>query len=129
MPVTVFTAAILGLVLLALSYRVSQIRLAGHVSIGDGGNDRLLARIRAQGNFIEYAPMIVLQMALIEFATGYSILLGVCSVLVIVARVSHAIGMDRPSPNPFRVGGTAGTWIVLLVLSVWLLIIAAHPGV
>ena len=51
------------------------------------------------------------------------------AVLIIVARISHAIGMDRPSPNPFRVGGTAGTWIVLLVLSVWLLIIAAHPGV
>ena len=30
----------------------------------------------------------------------------------------------RPSPNPFRVSGTAATWITLLVLSLWGIILA-----
>lgn len=126
LAVTTYTAAVMGLLLLALSYRVSQSRLAAKVNIGDGGNAELFSRIRAQANLAEYVPTILLLMALVEYATGYSILLGVCALVTILARVAHAIGMGRPAPNPYRVAGTAGTWIVLLVLSVWALIVAVQ---
>jgi uncharacterized membrane protein YecN with MAPEG domain len=124
LAVTTYTAAVMGLLLLALSYRISQIRIANKVNIGDGGDPELFARIRAQANLAEYVPAILILMGLIEYATGYSILLGVCALVTILSRIAHAIGMGRPSPNPFRVAGTAGTWIVLLVLSVWALIVA-----
>jgi uncharacterized protein len=117
------TTAILGLLLLVLSYRVSQIRRAVHIGLGDGGNADLLVRIRSQANFTEYVPVLLILMALIEYRTGYHVMLGVTSALIIAARTSHAIGMGRPSPNGFRIFGTAATWLSLLILSAWALII------
>lgn len=124
LEVTTFTAAICGLIYLVLSYRVSQTRMSEKIAMGDGGNLDLIARMRTQANFGEYVPIILILMALIEFETGYSVLLGITSAVLILARVLHALGMARPSPNPFRVSGTAGTWITLLILSVWGLILA-----
>jgi uncharacterized protein len=124
LEVTTFTAAICGLIYLVLSYRVSQTRMSEKIAMGDGGNLDLIARMRTQANFGEYVPIILILMALIEFETGYSVLLGITSAVLILARVLHALGMARPSPNPFRVSGTAGTWITLLVLSFWGLILA-----
>lgn len=124
LEVTTFTAAICGLIYLVLSYRVSQTRMAEKIAMGDGGNSELVARMRTQANFGEYVPIILILMTLIEFETGYSVLLGIVSALIIVSRLLHAIGMGRPSPNPFRIAGTAGTWITLLLLSAWGLILA-----
>ena len=124
LEVTTFTAAICGLIYLALSYRVSQTRMATKISIGDGGNPDLVARMRAHANFGEYVPMILILMALIERVIGYSVLLGIISAVLILSRVAHAIGMPRPAPNPFRMAGTLGTWVSLLVLSIWSLILA-----
>lgn len=124
LEVTTFTAAICGLIYLVLSYRVSQTRMAEKIAMGDGGNANLIARMRTQANFGEYVPIILILMALIEFETGYSVLLGIVSAVLILGRVLHAVGMNRPSPNPFRVSGTAGTWITLLILSAWGLILA-----
>lgn len=124
LEVTTFTAAICGLIYLVLSYRVSQTRMSEKIAMGDGGNLDLIARMRTQANFGEYVPIILILMALIEFETGYSVLLGITSAVLILARVLHALGMARPSPNPFRVSGTAATWITLLILSIWGLILA-----
>lgn len=124
LEVTTFTAAICGLIYLVLSYRVSQTRMAQKIALGDGGDADLVARMRTHANFGEYVPIILILMALVEIETGYSVLLGIVSAVLILARVLHAIGMNRPSPNPFRMSGTAGTWITLLVLSLWALILA-----
>jgi uncharacterized membrane protein YecN with MAPEG domain len=122
LEVTTFTAAVCGLIYMILSYRVSQSRMANKISMGDGGNADLIARMRTQANFGEYVPIILILMGLIESQIGYSVLLGIVSAVLILSRVAHAIGMMRPAPNPFRVGGTAGTWLSLLVLSIWGLI-------
>jgi uncharacterized protein len=124
LEVTTFTAAVCGLIYLVLSYRVSQSRMANKIAMGDGGNPDLVTRMRTQANFGEYVPIILILMALIEFEAGYSVLLGIISAVLILSRVLHALGMSRPAPNPFRIAGTAGTWIALLVLSVWGLILA-----
>ena len=124
LEVTTFTAALCGLIYLVLSYRVSQTRMAEKIAMGDGGNADLITRMRTQANFGEYVPIILILMGLIEYQTGYSVFLGIVSALVILGRVVHAVGMGRPAPNPFRISGTATTWIVLLVLSVWALILA-----
>ena len=124
LEVTTFTAAVCGLIYLVLSYRVSQVRMSERISMGDGGNADLITRMRTQANFGEYVPIILILIGLIEFETGYSVLLGIVSAVLIVGRLLHAVGMGRPAPNPFRIAGTAGTWIVLLVLSVWGLILA-----
>ena len=124
LEVTTFTAALCGLIYLLLSYRVSQTRMAEKISMGDGGNADLITRMRTQANFGEYVPIILILLGLIEAGTGYSVFLGIMAVALILTRILHAVGMGRPSPNPFRIAGTAGTWIVLLVLSLWGLILS-----
>lgn len=131
MIVTLTTAGLCGLILLVLSVRVSMVRVAAKVNIGDGGDLKLLSRIRAQANFVEYVPLILVLMGMVEANVAAverqpSLTLGVLGISLVLCRVAHAWGMSMPAPNPGRMVGTAGTFIILTVLSVWALVISAH---
>ena len=124
MMVTLVTAGCLGLLYFVLSLRVVQVRMAHKVMLGDGGHDPLLSRIRAHANFAEYVPLLLVLMALIEMRTGVTELLTSTGIVLFAVRICHAIGMARPAPNPFRVAGAAGTWIILVGLSIWAIVLA-----
>ncbi len=67
MPViTPLYAALAAAVMIVLSLRVIGMRRGRRVSIGDGGDDDLARRIRAQGNFAEYTPLALLLILLLE---------------------------------------------------------------
>ena len=55
MPITItpLYAALLTLLMIALSVRVVQYRRANMISVGDSNDKALLKRIRAQGNCVE----------------------------------------------------------------------------
>ncbi len=124
MMVTLVTAGCLGLLYFVLTLRVVALRQAHKVMIGDGGHDPLLSRIRAHANFAEYVPIILVLMGLIEMRTGVTELLTSTGIVLFVVRIAHAIGMARPAPNPFRIVGAAGTWIILVGLSINAIILA-----
>lgn len=124
MMTTLITAGLCGLLYFVLTIRVVQARTTAKVMIGDGGDDKLLSRIRAHANFAEYVPIILILMGLIETRTGISDLLTSTGILLFLIRIAHAIGMARPAPNPFRIAGAAGTWIILVGLSVWAIFLA-----
>jgi uncharacterized membrane protein YecN with MAPEG domain len=44
--------------------------------------------------------------------------------LLVLGRVLHPFGMDRPAPNPYRVGGMTLTWAALIALVVWAILLA-----
>ena len=119
-PATLITAGLLGLVFLALTIRVVGRRVSGKIMIGDGGDSQMLERIRAHANFTEYVPLTLLLMAGIEIAAGHHApWLWISGGLLVLARIAHAIGMSRPSPNPFRAGGALISWGLILGLSLW----------
>jgi uncharacterized protein len=121
-PATLLTAGALGLMFFVLSLRVVQRRLAGMVPFGDGGDPALLERIRAHGNFAEHVPFLLVLMAGIEISAGHhSPWLWGAGGTIVLARLVHAIGLSRPSPNAFRSVGVVLTWVVLLGLSLWAL--------
>jgi uncharacterized membrane protein YecN with MAPEG domain len=123
-PITTITiAAALALINLWLSIRTGQARTAAKVSIGDGGDPRLMARMRAHANFIEYVPIALILMALIDVYGHNSRLLWLLGIALVIARVLHPFGMDRPSPNPFRITGILLTYVVTLALIVWAVIL------
>lgn len=124
LPVTLVIAAACGLLNLWLALRVTRRRVGGKIMMGDGGDSLMVSQGRSHANFAEYAPFVLILMALIEFARGASPWLWGLGALFVLARVAHPIGMDRPAPNPFRAGGIALTWLVLAVLSGWALVIA-----
>jgi uncharacterized membrane protein YecN with MAPEG domain len=116
---TAFYAGIIGLLLLALSFLVIKNRARARVSLGSGQDPGLERAIRAQANLAEYAPVILILMLILEMASASPWLLHGCGGVLVVSRVLHAIGMTNPgSPLNGRRLGTAGTWLVLLVLSV-----------
>lgn len=123
LPITLVFAAAAGILNLWLAIRVSAVRVKGKVLHGDGGNPVMLQRMRAHANFTEYAPFILVLMGLIELARGASVWLWVVGAVFVAARLSHAMGMEKSGPSPFRAAGAMLTWAVLLVLSVWAAVI------
>lgn len=111
LPVTLVTAGGAALIAMWLGMRVGQVRGKAKVSIGDGGHEVLLRRMRAQANFVEYAPFIVILIALIELTTGTSTWLWAVSGAFLLARVAHPLGMDG-----MPVGRMAGTIVTLALL-------------
>ena len=103
LPIALTTAGAAALVNFWLSWRVAQLRDAENIWIGDGGNPRLLARMRAQLNFAEYAPVVLILIALVEAAKGTHVWLWIVAALFILGRVLHGFGMDG-----WRFGRTAG---------------------
>lgn len=119
MHTTLMTAGLLGLIFLVLSVRVISVRGSTKVMLGDGGDQTLLSRIRAQANFAEYAPILLILLGLIEYINGTNMLVLAAGWVIVLARLSHAIGMARPAPNLFRMLGMIATFIPLLALSLW----------
>ncbi|MDM4770288.1 MAPEG family protein [Solimonas sp. SE-A11] len=116
LTITPLYAGALAILFLALSFRVVQQR--GHgVSLGDGGDQQLLRRIRGHGNFAEYVPLILLMLAMLE--TGGVTppwLLHLLGATLLVARLLHGIALSYTQKWKFgRFWGTALTFLLLLV--------------
>jgi hypothetical protein len=94
LPIALTTAGAAALVNFWLSWRIAQLRVSEKISVGDGGNMRLVARMRAQLNFAEYAPVVLILIALIEAARGTHLWLWIVAGLFILGRVLHGLGMD-----------------------------------
>ena len=121
LPITLTIAAAATLINLWLATRTSRVRIAAKVSVGDGGNPQLLSRMRAHANFTEYTPFFLILLGLIELAHGTATWLWLVAIAYILARIAHAFGMDRPAPNPLRMGGILVTFVILLGLSIYAL--------
>jgi uncharacterized protein len=116
MIVTPLYAGLLALLFLLLSWRVVQVRGGKGPSLGDGGDPRVLRRIRGHANFAEYVPLILLMIALLELARFPPLLLHVLGASLVVARALH--GYAFAYRDDFRFGrwwGTALTFLLLLV--------------
>lgn len=122
LQVTMITAATLAFVNIWIGARVGQVRMREKVSLGDGGHPSLLARMRAHANFSEYVPMAVILLGLVEMAGGSRTPLIVAGTVLLVARIAHALGMDRPAPNALRALGIFGTLAVTVALAIWALV-------
>lgn len=128
LPVSLTFAGALALLNLFLAYRVSKIRHAGKVNIGDGNNPLLLARMRAQANFVEYTPFVLILMVLLERAGGPANLLWWAGAAYVAVRIAHLFGMDPKSPQALRAVGALGTWAILGGLAIWAIWLASHPA-
>jgi hypothetical protein len=117
LPVALTTTGAAALVNLWLAIRIGQIRRAEKISVGDGGSLRLIARMRAQSNFVEYAPLVLILLALIEAACGTSLWLWIIAGVFILGRILHAFGMDGWRPG--RMFGTMATLLIMLGLALY----------
>jgi|CoawatStandDraft_6_1074263.scaffolds.fasta_scaffold12053_4 uncharacterized membrane protein YecN with MAPEG domain len=124
LPITLTIAAAAAVINLWLAFRIVPTRLKDKVLLGDAGDQRLAARMRAHANFAEYAPFILILFALIELAGASPRWLWAAGAVFVVARILHALGMDKPTSNPLRAAGAVLTWAVMMLLAGWALGIA-----
>ena len=122
--ITLIIAAALGLLNVWLGVRVLRMRVSRKVSLGYGEVPGMEGRCRAHANFNEYVPMALILMGLVEMNVGTSRWLWGIGALLVVARVLHPFGMDRPAPNPYRAVGAILTFITLLLLVGWAIAIS-----
>jgi len=123
-PVTLATTAACAFLNMWLGTRVGQFRGKFKVSIGDGGHEPLLRRMRAQANFIESAPIFLLLLGALELSGANRIALAVVAAIFLLVRVAHAIGMESADQRRWRMIGAMGTGLTTLALAVWALICA-----
>jgi uncharacterized membrane protein YecN with MAPEG domain len=119
LPITLTMAGAATLLNIWIAGRVGQTRIRHKVSIGDGGNDALIARMRAHGNFVEYAPFFLILLGLIEAAAGSRTWLWIVGVVFILGRIAHVFGMDAKPGNKLRMAGALTTMLVLLGLALY----------
>lgn len=123
LPVTLSAVAACAFINLWLAMRIGAVRRAEKISIGDGGNERLTARMRAQLNFAEFAPIVLILLAVTELARGASIGLWGAAVAFVLARIAHPIGMDGVMPA--RAFGIIVTFAVTAGLAIYAIVILA----
>jgi uncharacterized membrane protein YecN with MAPEG domain len=84
--------------------------------------------MRAHANFVEYTPLFLILLALVELSQGSKTWLWGISILFILGRLAHPFGMDRPAPNKLRLVGIVITWAVLLGLAAYALVLPYLDG-
>jgi uncharacterized membrane protein YecN with MAPEG domain len=121
-PITSLYAALAALLLLALAGLVVRARWRYRTGLGIGTEPAMERAVRVHANFVEYVPLTLLLLLLAELAAAPAGLLHACGATLVVCRVLHAYGLSQTSGRSFgRFWGTAGTWAVILALSVTLL--------
>lgn len=118
-PVTLASAAASTLLNLWLGGRIAALRKQFRVSVGDGGQEPLLRRMRAQANFIENAPFVLILLGGLELSGANRAGLAAIAVIFIGARILHPIGMDGGERQRFRMFGMMGSSLATLALVLW----------
>jgi hypothetical protein len=116
MPITALYASLLAPILVYLSIRVISVRRRERVEIGDGGHRELLRRTRVHANFIEYVPIALVLMGLLESVGARALLLHAIGLALLVGRLLHAYALSQePHIMNLRVAGMALTFSALLL--------------
>lgn len=118
--VTGFYAGLLGLLLVVLTVRVGRVRARAGVSLVDGKSKDLTVAIRQHGNFIEYVPICLILLAIMEMARTSIYIVHILGLILLICRLIHPFGLDYDRGDTWqRAVGAGGTTIVLLIASCW----------
>ena len=93
LPVTSLLTGAALLFLLLLSFPIANRRRSTKLSAGDGGDETFNRLIRAQANFIEYTPLAIVGIGLLEMNSFPQIWVCGFAATLAAARVLHAIGL------------------------------------
>jgi uncharacterized membrane protein YecN with MAPEG domain len=127
LTVTPLYLGVFALGAVALGSRVVHLRRRDGVGIGHGESRDLRRAIRTHGNYVEWVPLILLGLVVLELQGAGDLLLHGLGGTLILARLLHAFGLSRHhgvSPGRF-IGASLSFGILAIVGS--LLIFEALP--
>ena len=119
MEITLLYASLLSVLAIFLAYKTGTTRLKTNTLLGDGDSSEMLQSTRAFGNLIEYAPLAIIMLGLLEIQDIASWKLHLLGSTFFLCRILHAHGMaiSRES-TPYRIVGAVGTWGIILSMAV-----------
>lgn len=126
LPITLVSAGAAAIINAWLAIRVGRARGTAKVSIGDGGDLALIARMRAHSNFVEYTPFVLILIGLVELNIGSMVWLWIVAVAFLLGRVAHGLGMSG-LPHGRQIG-TITTLTIMIGLGVYAAILPMLPA-
>lgn len=113
--ITGLYAGLLTFLYVVLAFRIIGIRRRQSIGLGDAGDLVLRRRIRAHGNFCEYAPLGIVLLALAEMTGPPGPLLHAIGLCLLCGRLLHAHGLSNNSEASIgRAAGMVLTFVALL---------------
>ncbi|MCE1690516.1 MAPEG family protein, partial [Enterobacter hormaechei] len=84
-----------ALLLIKLSLDVVKLRTQYQVAYGDGGFYELQTAIRVHGNAVEYIPISMLLLVMMEMNGAPVWMLHICGLVLLAGRVLHYFGLHH----------------------------------
>jgi len=121
--ITLLYAGILGIISIVLAFGVGSQRGATGISVGLGDSEELLVANRRHGNFVEYVPLALILMGLLEFNGVSAMTIHIFGSILVIARICHPLGLRVDvATTPLRAIGAGGTALLTVVMSVWAIV-------
>ncbi|MGR8998916.1 MAG: MAPEG family protein [Gammaproteobacteria bacterium] len=115
--VTSIYASLAALLIVRLSLSVIKLRRKNRVSVGDGGKEELQLAIRAHSNAVEYIPIALLLLLMLELNGAPKILIHISGATLLIGRIIHAMGLPAKDLKK-RVLGMQITIYLLIGLAI-----------
>ena len=112
---------ILLFIFVALSANTALTRRKSGLAVGEADNENLLRAVRAHGNFVEYTPMFLISLFLIDHVSKNCEYILVIGSGFVLGRISHATSMFLKK-GILRITGMFLTFTTLLSNFVYLII-------
>jgi len=120
MEITLFYTSLITLLAIFLAYKVGIARGRSKTLLGEGDSSSLLQAIRSHGNLVEYAPLAMIMLGLLEISGVDQLKLHLLGSVFFVSRILHAYGLSISSEStPYRMVGTLGSWVVMLAMALF----------
>ncbi|MGA1762495.1 MAG: MAPEG family protein [Gammaproteobacteria bacterium] len=120
MEITLFYTSLITLLAIFLAYKVGIARTKSNTLLGEGNSTNLLQAIRSHANLMEYAPLALILLGLLEMSGVDALKLHLLGATFFICRVLHAYGLGISSEStPYRLVGTLGTWIIMLAMAIY----------
>ncbi|MGI8561430.1 MAG: MAPEG family protein [Luteimonas sp.] len=127
--VTLLFASLHALLLMALVVPIVLHRRRHRIGLGDGGDAVLVRRMRVQANFVEYVPLALVLLALLELAGLGKTWVWVFGSVLLAGRVLHAVGLSGSAgTSKGRFYGTLLTWADLVAMAAAGIVLALLKG-
>ncbi len=127
-PITTLFIGIFAVLQIPLTVMVGYRRARTGIQFFDGGDQTLLRRMRAHGNYTETVPIVLLAMAAAELSAAPSWFLWVGGASLLLGRLMHAAILVLKGWGLPRAIGMILTFVPMLGFGGWCLLRAASAA-
>ena len=111
--ITSLYASLSALLIVRLTLTVIKLRRKNRISVGDGGNEELQLAIRTHANAVEYIPIALLLLLMLELNGAPNILIHILGATLLIGRIIHAMGLPAKNLNKRVLGMQISIYLLI----------------